>query len=124
MILFDGHPADVRGVVNAGFDLVIAKMPLYCAERGVAVTFGFGVWDGGEIGIGLRDVEYRNDHRAILEDCDCKCCKGYRRSYIHHLLVVHELMGRALLVQHNVRHYQRFLEVLRTEAQEPQSSLS
>jgi hypothetical protein len=111
LILFDGHPEEVRAAVGEGFDLFVLKLPVYCAEKGVAVTFGFREV-GDELGICLRDVEFAGQHTPIVAGCDCTCCAKQTRSYVHHLVNVHELLEGTLLVQHNVTHFQRFMEFL------------
>jgi hypothetical protein len=116
IIFFDGHPSEVRDAVEIGFDLFVLKMPVLCAEKGLALNFGFAKGDcDGELGIDLRCVEFANDHRPLVADCDCECCREFFRSYVHHLLNVHEMLGEVLLVKHNLRHYERFFEAIREE---------
>ena len=116
MIFFDGHPCDVRRAVDAGFDLFVLRIPVIWAEKGVAMCFGFDPDDTFEdLCMDLKDMEYARDHRPLVEGCDCLCCRNHTRSYVHHLLEVHEILAGTLLVLHNLRHYQRFFEAIRKE---------
>ena len=56
----------------------------------------------------LRDQIYRRDLRPIVAGCECYACKNHTRAYIHHLVTVHEIMGKALLDAHNWHHAQCF----------------
>lgn len=115
MILCDGHPGDVRKCYNLGIDLFLFNLPYLAAKRGIAMNFDFHATEYSEIGIDLKSKEFEHDHTPILSDCDCPCCKNFTKSYIYHLLEVHEMLSGTLLVQHNIRHYQRYLESLRLE---------
>ncbi len=46
--------------------------------------------------------KYRLDNRPLDPNCECKICKMYSRSYIHHLLKTEELLGYNLISFHNV----------------------
>jgi hypothetical protein len=116
MLFFDGHPEELRKAVFLGFDLFVLRLPFYFAERGVALVFELDrKEDFGELGIDLRSMDFANDHAPICAGCDCKCCRNHARSYVHHLLDVHELLAKSFLVQHNITHYERFLEAIRDE---------
>lgn len=115
MLLCDGHPEDVRKCYKLGIDIFLLNLPFLAAKRGFAMTFDFHENKYKEIGIDLKSKEFEHDHTPILSDCDCPCCKQFTRSYIYHLLEVHEMLSGTLLVQHNIRHYQRYLESLRNE---------
>ena len=67
--------------------------------------------------IDLKSPEMVRDNRPVVEGCDCLCCTKHTRSYVHHLLNVHEMLAETLLVMHNIRHYQRLFEVIRDEIQ-------
>jgi tRNA-guanine family transglycosylase len=102
--------------VNIGFDIFVLRMPIIWAEKGVAMTFNFDPDnDFEDLCMDLKDMEYAHDHTPVVNGCDCLCCRNHTRSYIHHLLEVHEILAGTLLVLHNIRHYQRFFEAIRGE---------
>ena len=118
MIYFDGHPEEVRRAVQMGFDLFVLRLPVQWAEKGFAMTFSFDPRDPLEdTHIDLKSPEMVRDNRPVVEGCDCLCCTKHTRSYLHHLLNVHEMLAETLLVMHNIRHYQRLFEVIRDEIQ-------
>ena len=47
--------------------------------------------------IDLRDRKYRVDTRPLVEGCECLACAKHTRAYLHHLLVVHEMLAEVLL---------------------------
>ena len=99
-----------------GFDLFVLRIPVIWAEKGVAMCFGFDPDDTFEdLCMDLKDMEYARDHIPLVEGCDCLCCRNHTRSYVHHLLEVHEILAGTLLVMHNLRHYQRFFAAIRNE---------
>lgn len=112
LIICDGHPSDVRKLYSLGIDLFVLHMPLIAAQKGIALTFDFHEKNYKEIGINLKYKQYEHDHTPISAECDCTCCKQFMKSYIYHLFDVHEMLAETLLVQHNIRHYQRYLESL------------
>jgi hypothetical protein len=62
----------------------------------------------------LRDKRFAKDTQPILTGCACATCTSHTRAYIHHLLNVHEMLAQVLLQQHNLHHYMRFFECMRT----------
>lgn len=61
---------------------------------------------------------YAEDKRAILSKCGCDTCRNHTRSYIHHLLVTHEMTAQVLLEQHNVYHFMAFFDGIRRAIRE------
>ncbi len=55
---------------------------------------------------------YKNDNRPISEYCDCFTCKNYSISYLRHLFSIGDLLAFRLATIHNLRHYNKMLEIL------------
>lgn len=53
---------------------------------------------------------YHRDFTPICKTCSCNTCKNYSRSYIHHLLGVHEISALILLAEHNTHQFKKMLE--------------
>ena len=53
---------------------------------------------------------YHRDFTPICKTCSCNTCKNYSRSYIHHLLGVHEISASILLAEHNTHQFKKMLE--------------
>lgn len=116
MIMMDGHPDDLRKAISIGFDLFILKLPMIYAKNGIAMTFSFDD-KIDELGIDLKSPEYEHDHTPVLEGCDCPCCQHYTKSYLYHLLEVHEMLSNTLLMQHNYYHYEKFIQSIKATIQ-------
>ena len=115
MVLCDGHPSDVRKLYQLGLDIFVLNFPFIAAKKGIALNFDFSQKEFKKIGIDLKSNAFERDYTPICDDCDCPCCQQFTKSYIYHLLEVHEMLAATLLVQHNIRHYQRYLEALANE---------
>jgi len=76
---------------------------------------GERVYDAGQDGtkMNLWSSSYKVDARPIVQGCPCDTCCMHSRSYIHHLLVTHEMTGHVLLEQHNVLHMLQFMKAVR-----------
>ena len=122
MIQFFGHPNEVILARSLGFDIFCATLPNYYAQHSYALTFPYfnqKCEEGtkfeaysNELGIDLRERSYEHDHKPIDANCKCMACQKYTRSYIHHLLNVHEMLGVELLVAHNIHYYNEFIKQL------------
>lgn len=51
--------------------------------------------------IDLNDRQYESDSTKLCEHCTCPGCQ-FMKSYVHHLFVVHEMLGPATLTIHNL----------------------
>lgn len=60
-----------------------------------------------------REV-FTRDTRPICEDCDCYTCKHYSRAYLHHLFKIEDTLAFRLATIHNLRHYSKVIELLRS----------
>ena len=114
ILLFDGHPADLRMAIDLGFDLLIPYLPIYYAHKGHAFVFKFDDNAFKDIDLDLKSREFEHDHSPVVEGCECRLCRDHKRSYIHHLLNVHEMLADTLFIEHNFYHYQKYVEYIRT----------
>eukprot|EP01079_Euglenida_sp_SAG-EU17-18_P000579 gene579-379_t len=62
----------------------------------------------------LMSPEYAKDSRTLAPGCTCYTCARYTRAYIHHLLVVHEMTSQVLLAAHNIHHYLKLFDSMRS----------
>ena len=101
-----GKPEDLVEGVRRGIDMFDCVMPTRNARNGHLFI---------ETGIlKLRNAANRTDEGPIDEHCDCYTCENYSRAYLHHLNKCGEILGATLNTIHNLRHYQRLMEGLRT----------
>ncbi|KAK7072680.1 Queuine tRNA-ribosyltransferase subunit qtrtd1 [Halocaridina rubra] len=62
----------------------------------------------------LKDESNFSVTEPILVGCQCYTCKNFTRSYIHHLVNVNELLAPVLLMIHNLHHWTKFFESIRS----------
>ncbi|NPA75791.1 MAG: tRNA guanosine(34) transglycosylase Tgt [Euryarchaeota archaeon] len=105
-----GSPLDIVDAVLAGVDIFDSVFPTRNGRHGTALT-----WSGA---LNLRKSEFRNDTRALDEDCSCYTCQNFTRAYLHHLLREKEILGMHLLSLHNVCFLQSFMRRLREEIEQ------
>merc|ERR1712142_544910 len=65
----------------------------------------------------LNNKVYVDDTQALVVGCDCYTCTHYTRAYIHHLLVTKEMLASTLLMIHNLAHWFKFFQQVRTSHQ-------
>jgi len=63
--------------------------------------------------IELADPSLRLDMTPLVEGCTCYTCRKFSRAYLHHLVVVKEMLAGILLTLHNLHHYLTFFASLR-----------
>jgi queuine tRNA-ribosyltransferase subunit QTRTD1 len=58
----------------------------------------------------MSDPSLKMDMSPLVADCECYTCRKHTRAYIHHLLAVREMLGKVLLMIHNLHHYTVFFQ--------------
>lgn len=96
--------------VKRGVDMFDCVLPTRLARHGALYT------SHGRVNI--RDAKYKNDLSPLDDNCDCYTCKHYTKSYLRHLYVSNEILGKRLLSIHNVRFLISFMEKMRTAIKE------
>lgn len=89
-----GEPEDIFIGVAAGIDTFDCVVPTRNGRNGTVYT------SGGKFSI--ERAEYATDQRPIDPSCDCRVCKTYTRSYVHHLFRAKEMLGMILASMHNM----------------------
>ena len=95
-------------------DFIDASFILSQAEHGKALILPSDEYDPMDVQftfIDLFDPKYLEDTSKLQEKCPCPACQ-FMKSYIHHLFVVHELLGPACLYAHNLYQMGQFLRKL------------
>ena len=92
-----GTPEDLLAGVAAGVDMFDCVMPTRNARNGHLFT-RFG-------DLKIRNARHRSDQNPIDESCNCPCCKGFSRAYLHHLDRCGEMLGPMLASVHNLHYY-------------------
>jgi len=105
-----GTPSDIVACVDHGIDMFDCVIPTRCARNGLLFT--------NQEKVVIRNACYQNDPSPIDTACDCYTCRNYSRAYLRHLYMSREILSMVLNTIHNVRHYIRLMEQIRTAIQE------
>ncbi len=105
-----GTPLDIVEAVSKGVDMFDCVMPTRNARNSHLFT-SRGV-------LRLRNTRFKDDLRAVDEQCDCYTCKNFSRAYLHHLDKCREMLGAQLATIHNLHYYQKLMSDLRCAIEE------
>lgn len=100
-----GTPEDLVEGVSRGIDMFDCVMPTRNARNGWLFT-RYG-------NVKIRNSKYEKDLRPIDPTCNCYCCKGFTRAYLHHLQKVNEILGARLNSIHNLHYYLNLMAEIR-----------
>jgi queuine tRNA-ribosyltransferase len=100
-----GKPSDLIGAVLRGVDMFDCVLPTRSGRNARAYT------RYGEVN--LRNAKFAEDPRPLDPDCNCSCCSGFSRAYLHHLFKAKEMLAGMLLTAHNLCYYQELMAGLR-----------
>lgn len=62
----------------------------------------------------IKQAQFTNDQKPIMEDCDCRTCQYYTRAYLQHLFKQNATYYRELACQHNLRVMHKTTELIRS----------
>ncbi|GHV71675.1 queuine tRNA-ribosyltransferase [Spirochaetia bacterium] len=89
-----GTPDYILDAIEAGIDMFDCVLPTRTGRTGRVLT------RRGHFA--LKKSEYRMDFRPIDEECNCKVCREYSRSYLRHLFRTQEILCSMLASFHNL----------------------
>jgi queuine tRNA-ribosyltransferase len=90
-----GDPVGILAVIERGIDMFDCVLPTRLGRTGTALT-----WEGR---LNLKNARFTRDERPLDDGCPCGACTRFSRAYLRHLVTQQELLGLALLSEHNVR---------------------
>ncbi len=102
-----GSPLEIIESVMRGVDIFDSVFPTRNGRHGTAIT--------SQGMLNLRKSEFKNDNRALDEECSCYTCENFTRAYLHHLIREKEILGMHLLSLHNVCFMIEFMKRIREE---------
>ena len=91
-----GTPEDLLDCIKRGIDMFDCVLPTRNARHGSFFT------PSGKKNI--KNKEFWDDSRPLVEDCDCYACKNHSRAYIRHLWRCGESTAATLLSIHNIKY--------------------
>jgi len=111
-----GYPHQIVRAVKLGVDMFDCVLPTRNARHGNLFVWKNFSLKGKFYGtLNIRNERFACDLRPIDPLCDCSTCKTYNRGYVRHLFKIDEMLGQKLATVHNVRFYQKLMEVLRAK---------
>ncbi len=63
----------------------------------------------------MQDGKHARDPQPLEDGCDCLCCRGYSRAYLHHLFKIRDGLADRLATLHNLRFYNRLIAALASD---------
>lgn len=104
-LLGAGTPQDILEAVQRGVDLFDSVFPTKTGRHGSCYT---------NEGIArINKVECLTDPNPIDPDCSCYTCRNYSRSFVSHLFKDNEIVGKRLLIIHNLTFIMNLMENIR-----------
>ncbi len=99
-----GALLDILEAVKNGVDMFDCVLPTRNARNGQAFS--------SEGVLNLRNRVHRDSNIPLDDNCRCRVCQTYSRSYIRHLFMSGEMLGPMVLSFHNLFFYQYFMTEL------------
>ena len=90
-----GTPEDLLDGIKRGIDMFDCVLPTRNARHG-----SFFTWNGKK---NIKNKEFYDDSRPLVEGCNCYACKNHSRAYIRHLWRCGEATAATLLSIHNIK---------------------
>lgn len=104
-----GKLSNIEQAVRHDIDTFDCVHPTRLARHGGALTLK----NHPKEHINLKNSKYKYDFNPIDDDCKCRVCEKYTRSYIKYLLDAKEILAILLLIEHNVYFMNNFMKKLR-----------
>jgi queuine tRNA-ribosyltransferase len=92
-----GKPLDVLTGIKNGLDMFDCVLPTRNARNGQFLT--------SKGPLNIKKEQFKRDTKAPDENCKCRVCRTYSRSYIRHLANVGEYLAGQLISYHNLYFY-------------------
>ena len=90
-----GTPEDLLDCIKRGIDMFDCVLPTRNARHGSFFT-PFGKKN-------IKNKEFYDDSKPLVENCNCYACKNHSRAYIRHLWRCQESTASTLLSIHNIK---------------------
>ncbi|MBD3329033.1 tRNA guanosine(34) transglycosylase Tgt [Candidatus Dojkabacteria bacterium] len=104
-----GKPQDILTAAKIGYKVFDTVLVTRNARHGSVYSFDELDTEGL---LHIKNAAYGEDLDPIDSTCDCEACQNHSRAYFHNLLKAKEGVAYSLLSQHNLRFYQRLVDIL------------
>jgi queuine tRNA-ribosyltransferase len=89
-----GDPKGLVDVIARGVDVFDCVLPTRTARMGTAFT--------SQGRLNLRNAEHTSSLEPLQEGCACTACTAFSRGALRHFVMQREILGMALLTEHNL----------------------
>lgn len=117
-----GKPHDIAALYQMGWQIFDCTLPTRDARHKRLYTYTRNPQTLEDLldpslhaYINLAKTSLQNDQTPATDYCDCLTCKNYSKAYLHHLFAIGETSAYRLASIHNLRHYTKLIEMLRTK---------
>ena len=100
-----GTPEDLLDGIKRGIDMFDCVLPTRNARHG-----SFFTWQGKK---NIKNKEFWEDPKPLVEGCSCYACQNHSRAYIRHLWRCGESTAATLLSIHNIQFLVEFSQKCR-----------
>ena len=100
-----GTPEDLLDGIKRGIDMFDCVLPTRNARHG-----SFFTWEGKK---NIKNKQFWDDSKPLVEGCNCYACKNHSRAYIRHLFRCQEATAATLLSIHNIQFLVEFSQKCR-----------
>ena len=100
-----GTPEDLLDGIKRGIDMFDCVLPTRNARHG-----SFFTWEGKK---NIKNKEFWEDPKPLVEGCNCYACQNHSRAYIRHLWRCGESTAATLLSIHNIQFLVEFSQKCR-----------
>ena len=115
-----GKPEHLVRCAESGYGLFDCTLPTRDARHGRLYVWREAPENASLKGKDFYEYIYPRDRKHVRaagpvdSHCDCLCCAGYSRAYLHHLFRVKDTLAFRLATIHNLRFYSRLMQLIRT----------
>jgi queuine tRNA-ribosyltransferase len=103
-----GSPDEIGECWRMGYDLFDCVLPTRDARHKRLYVLD----PDGPKSINIGDEKFARDGRPVSAACDCRLCRDYTRSYLHHLFQIEDSAAWRLATIHNLRTYSEIVRRL------------
>jgi queuine tRNA-ribosyltransferase len=96
-----GDPNGLLDVIARGIDIFDCVLPTRTGRMGTAFT--------GQGRLNLRNAEHTLSAAPLQAGCPCTACTSFTRGAIRHFVMQKEILGAALLTEHNLMFLMRLM---------------
>lgn len=114
-----GSPWEIAALYDYGWDIFDCTLPTRDARHKRLYTFKKEPKTRADLKdknfyeyINIHREKYYRDDSPISEHCDCHTCKNYTKAYLNHLFRINDTSAYRLATIHNLRFYNRVIELL------------